>query len=115
MMSVDPIAVEVLRTRLQAIGQEAGAAIEQTAISTIVSESKDYSVTICDSDGNLVVPIGVSPSHFGAALHAVRSTLARYDGAIEPGDVYLGNDPHNGGGLHPQDVVVQRPVFVDDV
>ena len=28
--------------------------------------------------------------------------------------MFLANDPHNGGGLHPQDVMVQRPVFVDD-
>ena len=48
---VDPIAPEVLRSRLETIGQEAGAAVEQTAIRPIVTESKDYSVTICDADG----------------------------------------------------------------
>ena len=26
-------------------------------------------------------------------------------------DVFLANDPHDGGGLHLQDVVVMRPVF----
>ena len=33
--------------------------------------------------------------------------------AIDEGDVFIANDPHNGGGLHPQDVVIQQPVFVD--
>jgi N-methylhydantoinase B len=26
----------------------------------------------------------------------------------------MANDPHNGGGLHPQDVMVQRPIFLGD-
>src|SRR5207244_3985303 len=30
---------------------------------------------------------------------------------IAPGDVFLANDPHDGGGLHLQDVVVMRPIF----
>jgi N-methylhydantoinase B len=110
----DAITVEVLRSRLEAIGHEAGIAIERTAISPVVSETKDYSVTILDPDGSLVVGTGYIAGHFGGSVHAVRSTLQRHGAAIRPGDVFLANDPHNGGGLHPQDVVVQRPAFVGD-
>jgi N-methylhydantoinase B len=107
----DPILVEVLRTRLEAIGQEAGMAVEQTAISPIVTESRDYSVTICNADGDIVSCTGVVESHFGAATHAIHSTIARYGEDVADGDVFIANDPHTGGGLHPQDVIVQRPVF----
>jgi N-methylhydantoinase B len=107
----DPIAPELLRTRLEAIGQEAGAAVEQTAISPVVTESKDYSVTLCDADGAVVSASGVVELHFGAVMHAVRSTLARHGETIAEGDVFIANDPHSGGGLHPQDIVIQRPVF----
>jgi N-methylhydantoinase B len=110
---MDPIELEILTSKLEAIGEEAGRAIEKTAISTIVSDAKDYSVTICDAAGNLVVATGCVTMHFGGSAHAVRSTLERYGDSIRPGDVFLANDPHNGGGLHPQDVVAQRPVFVD--
>ena len=110
----DSITVEVLRSRLEAIGHEAGIAIERTAISPVVSETKDYSVTILDPDGSLIVGTGYITNHFGASVHAVRSTLERHGVTIRPGDVFLANDPHNGGGLHPQDVVVQRPAFVGD-
>jgi N-methylhydantoinase B len=109
----DPIELEILRSRLEAIGEEAGQAIEKTAISTVVSESKDYSVTLCDAEGDLVVATGSVRMHFGGSSHAVRATLARYGDTIAPGDVFIANDPHNGGGLHPQDIVVQRPIFVD--
>jgi N-methylhydantoinase B len=110
----DSITVEVLRSRLEAIGHEAGIAIERTAISPVVSETKDYSVTILDPDGSLIVGTGYITGHFGASVHAVRSTLERHGITIRPGDVFIANDPHNGGGLHPQDVVVQRPAFVGD-
>ncbi|MCB2078369.1 MAG: hydantoinase B/oxoprolinase family protein [Novosphingobium sp.] len=110
----DPIAPELLRSRLEAIGQEAGAAVQQTAISPIVTESKDYSVTILDADGSVLSATGLIELHFGAVMHAVRATIAAHGDTIADGDVFIANDPHSGGGLHPQDVVIQRPVFVDD-
>ena len=108
----DPITVEVLRSRLEAIGREAGLAIERTAISPVVSETKDYSVTISDAAGRLITGIGYITGHFGASVSAVRATMARHGDSIASGDVFLANDPHNGGGLHPNDVIVQRPIFV---
>jgi N-methylhydantoinase B len=110
----DPIELEIFRTRLEAIGEQACLAIEHTAISPTVTESKDYSVTLMDARGGLIVGSGMVLFHFGAASHAVQSTLARHGTSIRPGDVFFSNDPHNGGGLHPQDVMIQQPVFVDD-
>lgn len=108
----DPITVEVLRSRLEAIGREAGLAVERTAISPVVSETKDYSVTIIDAAGRLITGTGYITGHFGASVSAVRATMARHGPSIAPGDIFLANDPHNGGGLHPNDVIVQKPAFV---
>ncbi len=107
----DPVAPELLRIALEAIGQEAGAAVEQTAISPIVTESKDYSVTILDSDGSVLSGHSAMDMQIGIAMHAVRSTIAAHGDTIAEGDVFIANDPHNGGGVHPQDVVIQHPVF----
>ena len=78
MKTIDPITLEVLRSRLEAIGEEAGAALSRTAISPVVTESKDYSCTLLDADGRLVVGAGQIEFHFGAATHAVRSTIERH-------------------------------------
>lgn len=112
-LTVDPITLEVLRTRLEAISDESAMTIERTAISPVVTESKDYSATLLDGEGNLITGGGRIEYHFGAAQNAVRSTIARHGASIAAGDVFLANDPHNGGGLHAQDVMVQQPVFVD--
>lgn len=111
--TADPIAPELLRTQLEAIGQEAGAAVEQTAISPIVTESKDYSVTVLDADGNVLSGSSTMEIQFGVAMHAVRTTIAVHGDTIAEGDLFLANDPHSGGGVHPQDVVIQQPVFID--
>src|SRR4051812_21682668 len=110
----DSITVEVMRSRLTAIGYEAGIAIERTAMCPVVSETKDWAVSVFDAEGNLIVGTGYITIHFGCSTNAVRSTLKRHAGTIRPGDVFVANDPHTDGGLHPQDVVVQRPAFVGD-
>ncbi len=108
---IDPIDLEVLRSRLETIGDQACRAVEHTAVCPSITESKDYSVTILDAGGGLIIGSGEVVYHYGAARHAVRSTIARHGASIRDGDVFLSNDPHTGGGLHPQDVMVQQPIF----
>ncbi|MER7274733.1 hydantoinase B/oxoprolinase family protein [Dactylosporangium sp. NPDC000244] len=110
---LDPIELQVLRSRLQAVAEEGAITIERTAISPIISESRDYSCTLLEANGDLIVAGGAISHHFGICGHAVRATLATHGESVAPGDVFFCNDPHNGGGLHAQDVVVQLPVFVD--
>jgi N-methylhydantoinase B len=108
----DPIAPEILRTHLEAIGQEAGNSVQQTAVSPVIAESKDYSVTILDADSAVLSGSSAMEIQFGVAMHCVRATIDRHGESIADGDVFIANDPHSGGGVHPQDVVIQRPVFV---
>ena len=99
--SIDPISVEVLRHRLGAIAQDAGNAVERTAISPIITEAKDYAVGIFDAAGNLVAGAGSHVAHWPAQSHGIRAVIERYGDDISPGDIFLANDPHMGGGLHP--------------
>lgn len=113
-MPIDPIGLEVLRTRLESLVAEAGRTIARTAISPVVVESGDFSATLLDHAGVLVAGGGNIEHHFRAATNFVEGILDRHGGTIADGDVFLANDPHNGGGLHAQDVFVGRPVVVDD-
>jgi N-methylhydantoinase B len=108
---LDAITLQVLRSRLLAVAEEGAITIERTAISPVISESRDYSCTLMEANGDLIIAGGAISSHFGVCRHAVRTTLAAHGDSIAPGDVFFSNDPHNGGGLHAQDVVIQLPVF----
>ena len=109
--ATDPIDLEVVRSRLEAIGEQAALAVDHTAISPTITESKDFSVTIMDPQGDLIVGAGMVLFHFGAASYSVKATIARFGDTVAPGDVFFANDPHHGGGLHPQDVMIQQPIF----
>lgn len=111
---LDAVTLEVLRSRLQAIAEEGAITIERTAISPVIAESRDYSCTLLEANGDLIVAGGAITHHFGVCGHAVRATLAKFGDTIAPGDMFFANDPHNGGGLHAQDVLVQLPVYAGD-
>jgi N-methylhydantoinase B len=108
----DPIALELLRSRLEAVAEDAALTIERTSVSPTATETHDLSATLLDAAGGLVAGGGWVSYHWVAATHAVRSTIERYGDEIHDGDVFFANDPYSGGGLHPNDVFVERPIFV---
>ena len=67
--ALDPIELEVTRSRLEAIAEQAALAVEHTAISPTITESKGYSVTLMDPTGALILGAGMVLFHFGAAAH----------------------------------------------
>jgi N-methylhydantoinase B len=110
----DPIALELLRNRLESIAEDAAITIVRTGVSPTATETHDLSATLLDAQGRLIAGGGWVSYHWAAATHAVRSTIARYGKDIAPGDVFFANDSYSGGGLHPNDVFVERPIFVDN-
>ncbi len=110
---VDVLTLEVIRNRLQSVTTEMSAAIVKTAVSPVISEAKDFSCILYDGEGRIVASAATVPFHLGVSAHAVR-TIRREFADIAAGDVFIVNDPHHGGGLHPQDVIVMRPVYLGD-
>jgi N-methylhydantoinase B len=104
------VTLEVIRHRLQHLTQEMSAAIVKTAVSPVVSEARDFSCIVYDADGHIVGTASTVPFHFGVCAAAVGVVRRRFGRTIAAGDVFVANDPHDGGGLHLQDVVVMRPV-----
>ncbi|MBC2864990.1 hydantoinase B/oxoprolinase family protein [Streptomyces mexicanus] len=111
MPEYDPIEIEILRSRTQAITDEAADTVYRTAISPVVTEGRDFSTTLLDADGNLVVGGGFISLHWLAATRAARSIMDRFQDSVADGDVFLVNDPYNGGGLHPSDIFICRPIY----
>jgi N-methylhydantoinase B len=112
-VSIDVISLEVIRQRLDALCEDGADVIGRTAISPVVAEAGDFSLTALDANGGLITGGGKIRDHFYAATNSVTAILAKYPGKIRPGDVFIANDPHNGGGLHQQDIFVCQPVFTD--
>src|ERR1051326_3904444 len=103
----------VIQHRLHAIVEEMGEAMLRTAYSQILNSSRDFSCAICDLDGRLIAQAEHVPIHVGALPYAARAVAEFFAGEINPGDMFLLNDPYHGGN-HLPDVTVFVPVFESD-
>lgn len=111
--SVDPIQAEVVARFLLATAEEMGATLMRTAFSPNIKERADCSTAIFDRAGEVIALAQRVPIHLGSMVGAVAEILKRYpESEIQPGDMFLANDPYNGGGTHLPDINVIAPVFI---
>ena len=91
-----------------------GLQLQNTAYSVNIKERLDFSCALFDADGNLIANAPHMPVHLGSMGEIDQDRdRARTPGAMQPGDVYVLNDPYHGG-THLPDVTVITPVFDDD-
>jgi N-methylhydantoinase B len=111
-MSIDPIALEVLWSRLLSVTNEQQAALMRTAFSTVVRESQDLACGVFDTRGNMVAQSETgTPGHINAMATCMRHFMAAYpENALEPGDVLITNDPWMTAG-QINDITLVTPIF----
>ena len=113
--STEPLLLEVVKNAFDAIADEMALILMRTAYSPIVRDSMDYSTALCDPFGQNVAQGRTTPMHLGSFYDAMKHLIAQYAGRVEPGDVFVGNDPYLASGQHLPDIYVIKPIFVDDV
>jgi N-methylhydantoinase B len=107
---VDPILVEVVRNRLQAVAEEMGVALSRTAHSVNIRDRKDFSCGVYTPQARLVAQAEHIPLHLGLLAHAVEPILKTWGRSLNPGDILVTNDPYLTGS-HLPDVTVLAPAF----
>jgi N-methylhydantoinase B len=113
--AIDPILLEVLKNGFDTIADEMALILMRTAHSTIVRDSMDYSTALVDTEGQILAQGLTTPMHLGSFYDAMRHLLRQYAGRIEPGDVFIGNDPYLASGQHLPDIYVIKPIFAGAV
>ena len=108
--SVDPVMLEVFNNLFMSIADQMGATLANTAYSVNIKERYDFSCAIFNAAGDLVANAPHVPVHLGSMSDSVRTILRQNAGKIRPGDVFMMNNPYNGG-THLPDVTVITPVF----
>ncbi len=106
----DPILLELTKNALDAIVEEMAIALVRTAYSNNLKNSMDLSCALCDADGRLIAQGLTLPLHLGSVPDAMAHIRRRFAGRIEPGDVFILNDPFDGG-THLPDFYIFKPVF----
>ncbi len=111
---IDPITFEVIRNAFDSLVDEMALTVMRTAQSGVVKDAMDYATVFCDREGRIIaqgVTVVLMANVFPDAMTAV---LDRYADDINPGDVFIANDPYGSGGSHLPDVYIMRPIFIDE-
>ncbi|AFK21322.1 hydantoinase B/oxoprolinase family protein (plasmid) [Haloferax mediterranei ATCC 33500] len=110
MTDIDAITLEIMRNQFESVAEEMGQVLITSSYSPNIKERRDCSTALFDAEGRLLAQAEHIPVHLGAMPEAV-TTVLEYD--PEPGDVFVLNDPFEGG-THLPDVTMVSPLTVDD-
>lgn len=108
-----PIELELFKNALESIVDEMALTVVRTAYSTNLKNSMDFSTGLCDTHGALIAQGLCLPLHMGSLPDGLAAVLGRYADEISEGDVFILNDPYEGG-THLPDIYVYSPIFIED-
>ena len=106
----DPIDFELFKNALFGVADEMALTVFRTTYSGVLKDNMDYSTALFDRAGILVAQGLTLPGHLGSMPTAIAAVKSAFAGQIEPDDVFILNDPFQGG-MHLPDVFVFQPVF----
>src|ERR1700750_853929 len=108
-LKTDPARFEVVKNALTSAAEEMKIVLAKTAYPPLVKVAGDYSCGLFDTHGSMVAQGPALPIHLGSMPDAVRAVVQAFPDAA-PGDVFIHNDPYQGGS-HLPDVNVVAPAY----
>ena len=109
---MDPITYSIIRHRLFRVVEEAVITLKHVSGTAITNEGHDLMVSLYRADGSLLMGGVGFLHHLTSAAEACKAIIRRFEGQIEPGDVYMLNDPYTAA-LHTSDVYMLAPIHYE--
>ncbi|MEK9722984.1 MAG: hydantoinase B/oxoprolinase family protein [Rhodospirillaceae bacterium] len=106
----DPIAFELFKNAVFSIADEMALTICRTTYSGVLRDNMDFSTAFADADGKLVAQGLTLPAHLGSIPTALDVVVERFGATMREGDMYIMNDPFDGG-MHLPDIFIFKPIF----
>ncbi|MCH7472162.1 hydantoinase B/oxoprolinase family protein, partial [bacterium] len=107
-MALDAVERTLYAQLLEALCEEMGLVLQQSAYSPNIKERRDFSTAIFDAGGGMAAQGRNIPVHLGSMPLSVRAVLDAL--SLQDGDVALLNDPYHGG-THLPDLTVATPYY----
>ena len=115
-MAIDPVTLAILKGRFEQIADEMDATLFRSAFNPIIAEAHDASHGLYDAENGDTLVQGKSglPIFVGVMAFAVKAVIrkATAQGGVNEGDMWIFNDPYDGG-THLSDFRLVKPVFRD--
>ena len=109
----DPISFELFKNSIFSIADEMALTICRTTYSGVLRDNMDFSTAFADKNGKLVAQGLTLPAHLGSIPTALDVVVERFGPEMKPEDMYVLNDPFDGG-MHLPDIFIFKPIFVAD-
>lgn len=110
MNTIDPVTLEIVNNRLRFISKEMVVALVRTAYSSVIYDGQDCSCALFNAKGELLTLDAGLPAHIGPMPFSVKAVFRKFQEDVNPGDIFIVNDPSYGGN-HLPDVLVCMPIF----
>jgi len=107
------VLLEVFNNLFMNIAEQMGLQLQNTAYSVNIKERLDFSCALFDADGHLIANAPHMPVHLGSMGESIKTVIRENAGVMQPGDVFVLNDPYHGG-THLPDITVITPVYLGD-
>ncbi len=108
---------QVIYGALTTLAREVGHRLKRASHSSIIRESDDYGAAIVSADFELLAEAETTPLQMGPLAGYCRGlmgTLEEDGEALDPGGVYLHNDPYRGAS-HGPDIGAIAPLYAGDL
>lgn len=110
---LSPIQLSLFKNALESLVDEMALTIVRTAYSTTLKNAMDFSTGLCEKNGALIAQGLCIPLHLGSLPDGMVAILNKYEANINEGDLFILNDPYEGG-THLPDIYLYKPVFLDE-
>ncbi|HVL53333.1 MAG TPA: hydantoinase B/oxoprolinase family protein [Vitreimonas sp.] len=112
--ATDPVTAATIATALVATTGEMSESLRRSSYSPIIREMLDFSCAIFTPEGEITAQAETIPALLGAMSFAVRAIVDDHPrDTIQPGDIFIVNDPYRGG-THTPDIHIFGPIFAAD-
>ena len=113
-MTIDPVTLAILKGRFEQIADEMDATLFRSAFNPIIAEAHDASHGLYEAETGLTLVQGKSglPIFVGVMAFGVKAVIDKAEAGegLSEGDVWIFNDPYDGG-THVSDFRLVKPIF----
>ena len=110
LVTTDPIAFELFKNAIFSIADEMALTVFRTSYSGVLKDNMDFSTGFADAEGRLAAQGLTLPGHLGSVPTAMQSIMTHFRDDMAPGDVFIMNDPFDGG-MHLPDIFIFKPIY----
>jgi N-methylhydantoinase B len=108
-----PIMRELLQNAIETVADEVGAVAARNAYSPFVNQGSGIATAFFDGQGRLIAQTRGGEFHCSAVRVGLQGLIKDFPPeTMSDGDVFILND-HFRGGIHPTDVMILKPIYVD--